>query len=127
MSEGSSVPHTHDGIHYHTHDGGGLSPEGFVGHSHDHEGHPHVHENQKAVINRLARAIGHLESVKRMVEEGRDCSDVLVQLSAVRSALNSTGKLILEDHIRHCIVDAVEAGDSRSIDDLCNAIEKFVK
>ena len=61
-------------------------------HSHDHSthsfnhanglahSHGHVHENQKAVINRLARAIGHMEKVKRMVEEGYDCSEVLVQL-----------------------------------------------
>ena len=43
-----------------------------------HHGHGHVHENQRAVINRLARAIGHLEKVKRMVEEGYDCSEVLI-------------------------------------------------
>ena len=127
MSEGGNVPHTHDGIHYHTHDGGGLSPEGFVGHSHDHEGHPHVHENQKAVINRLARAIGHMEKVKRMVEEGYDCSEVLVQLAAVRSAIDNTGKVILQDHLHHCMVDAVAAGDTAAIDDLCNAIDKYMK
>lgn len=112
-------PHSHtneDGtVYFHTHE-----------HCHTH-GHGHVHENQKAVINRLARAIGHLEKVKRMVEEGYDCSEVLVQLSAVRSALNNTGKIILEDHMRHCIVDAVEQGDQQSIDDLCEAIQKFLK
>lgn len=95
-----------------------------IAHSH---GHGHVHENQKAVINRLSRAIGHLEKVKRMVEEGHDCSEVLIQLAAVRSALDSTGKVILKDHMRHCIVDAVAAGDVSSIDDLCQAIDKFMK
>ncbi len=89
--------------------------------------HPHVHENQKAVINRLARAIGHLEKVKRMVEEGEDCSDVLVQLAAVRSAIDNAGKVILQDHLRHCMVDAVAAGDTEAIDDLCGAIDKFMK
>ena len=89
--------------------------------------HPHIHENQKAVVNRLARAIGHLNKVKRMVEEGCDCSDVLVQLAAVRSALDNTGKVILNDHIRHCMVDAVQAGDESAIDDLCSAVEKFLK
>ena len=89
--------------------------------------HGHVHENQKAVINRLARAIGHLEKVKRMVEDGADCSDVLVQLAAVRSAIDNTGKVILQDHIRHCMVDAVAAGDEDAIDDLCQAINKFMK
>ncbi len=95
----------------------------------DHHTHhvPHVHENQRAVINRLARAIGHLNKVKRMVEEGCDCADVLVQLAAVRSAIDNTGKVILNDHIRHCMVDAVQMGDTRAIDDLCEAIDKFMK
>ena len=101
-------------------------------HSHSHSlgathSHGHVHENQKAVVNRLARAIGHLEKVKRMVEEGYDCTDVLVQLAAVRSAIDNTGKVILQDHMRHCMVDAVDAGDMDAIDDLCRAIEKYMK
>ena len=94
--------------------------------AHTHE-HGHVHDNQKAVLNRLSRAIGHLEKVKRMVEDGHDCSEVLIQLAAVRSALDSTGKVILKDHMRHCIVDAVAEGDVGSIEDLCEAIDKFVK
>ena len=89
--------------------------------------HSHVHENQKAVVNRLARAIGHLDKVKRMVEEGRDCAEILVQLAAVRSALDNTGKVILKDHMRHCMVDAVSAGDQEAIDDLCDAIDKLMK
>ena len=96
------------------------------GHHHFHS-HGHVHENQKAVINRLSRAIGHLEKVKRMVEEGHDCSEVLVQLAAVRSALDNTGKVILQDHLRHCMVEAVAAGDQDAIEDLCEAINKFMK
>ena len=89
--------------------------------------HGHVHENQRAIVNRLARAIGHLNKVKRMVEEGYDCADVLVQLAAVRSALDNTGKVILGDHIRHCMVDAVQVVDVSAIDGLCEAIEKFMK
>ena len=108
-----SDPHIHDHAYMHEHG---------IAHSHG-----HVHENQKAVLNRLARAAGHLEKVRRMVEEGRDCSEVLVQLAAVRSALDNTGKVILQDHLRHCMVDAVAAGDSNAIDDLCQAIEQFMK
>ena len=78
-------------------------------HSHGEHGHHHSHAQTKAVLNRLSRAIGHLESIKRMVEDGRDCSEVLIQLSAVKSAINNTGKIILQDHIEHCIVDAVTA------------------
>lgn len=92
----------------------------------EHE-HKHSHQNTKMVLNRLSRASGHLESVKRMVEEGRDCSEVLIQLSAVISALNNTGKVILKDHMKHCIVDAVELGDEASIDDLAKAIDRFIK
>ncbi len=95
-------------------------------HTHPHE-HTHTHQNTQAVINRLARAIGHLEKVKRMVEKGEDCSEVLVQLAAVRAAINNTGKIILQDHIEHCLVDAVECGDTEAITELNKAIAQFVK
>ena len=110
-----SHPHPH--VHPHNHD-----------HDHEHEhSHPHVHENTRAVVNRLSKAIGHLEAVKKMVEEGRDCSEVLIQLVAVRSALNNAGKVILKDHIDHCIIDAVEDGDQETIENLKKAIDQFVK
>lgn len=89
--------------------------------------HTHSHEHTKAVLNRLSRAIGHLESIKKMVENGRDCSEVLIQLSAVKSAINNTGKIILQDHIEHCIVDAVEHGDRDAIKELERAIDRFMK
>ncbi len=97
-------------------------------HHHHHDGaHPHHHENTKAVINRMNRAIGHMESIKTMIENERDCSEVLIQIAAVKSAINNIGKIILEDHINHCIVDAVETGDKKALEDLNEAIEKFVK
>ena len=89
--------------------------------------HTHSHEHTKAVINRLSRAIGHLESIKKMVENGRDCSEVLIQLSAVKAAINNTGKVILQDHIRHCLVDAIESGDRKEIEELNKAIDRFIK
>lgn len=87
----------------------------------------HKHENTQAVINRLSRAIGHLESVKRMVEDGKGCSEVLIQIAAVKSAVNNIGKIILKDHIDHCVVDAIETGDKKVLEDLSDAIDKFVK
>ena len=122
--------HIHDHVHEHEHDHGQTHEEHDHAYFHAHgiaHSHGHVHENQKAVVNRLARAIGHLEKVKRMVEEGYDCSEVLIQLAAVRSALDNTGKVILKDHMRHCMVDAVAAGDQDAIDDLCQAIDKLMK
>lgn len=94
---------------------------------HEGSGHHHHHEHTQAVLNRMSRAIGHMEAVKRMIEDDRDCSEVLIQIAAVRSAINNIGKIILEDHISHCIVDAVEHGDKKALDDLKNAIDKFVK
>lgn len=87
----------------------------------------HKHTDTKVVINRLSRAIGHLEAVKKMVEEGRDCSEVLIQLAAVKSAINNTGKIILKDHINHCVAEALQKGDKKAFDNLNSAIDKFMK
>ncbi len=114
-----SHSHSHDHEHTHEH-------EHSHSHSHSH-GHMHSHTETKRVLNRLSRASGHLDAVRKMVEEGRDCSEVLVQLAAVISALNSTGKVILKDHLAHCIVDAVESGDQKPLDDLTAAIDTFIK
>lgn len=109
--------------HTHTHE----HSDGLV-HTHSHEAeHPHVHTHTqtKAITNRLSRAIGHLESVKRMVENGRDCSDVLVQLAAVRAALSSTAKVILKDHLEHCVTD--ESPELKGqLEALNQAIDKFM-
>ena len=69
--------HLHEGEeeHMHTHV---LEDGTTVMHSHGEHGHHHSHAQTKAVLNRLSRAIGHLESIKRMVEDGRDCSEVLI-------------------------------------------------
>lgn len=143
LPDGTTAEHSHaahehshaagDGAaeHVHTHAAG----DGAAEHVHTHtledgtaaHGHTHTHENTKAVLNRLSRAIGHLESVKRMVEDGRDCSEVLIQLSAVKSAINNTGKIILQDHIEHCLVDAIQSGDMKEIDELNKAIGQFIK
>lgn len=89
--------------------------------------HAHTHKETKAVLNRLAKAIGHMNSVKKMIEDGRDCSEVLIQLSAVDSAVRSLSRVILKDHISTCIVDAVKNGDNTAIDELYRAIDKFMK
>jgi DNA-binding FrmR family transcriptional regulator/protein-L-isoaspartate O-methyltransferase len=86
-----------------------------------------LHTETKKVIHRLARISGHLEGIRRMIEEGRDCSEILIQISAVDSALISTGKVILQDHISHCLVDAVKRNDAASIENLQKAISKLIK
>jgi len=95
---------------------------------HNHQtGHSHTHSHSKSVINRLSRAIGHLTAVRNMVEQGRDCAEVLIQLAAVRSAINKTCELILKDHLEHCIVDAVKTGDMEALEELKRAVELLMK
>ena len=99
-------------------------------HSHDGEpkkSHSHTHTQTKAVLNRLSKAIGHLTAVRGMVEQGRDCSEVLIQLAAVRSAINKTCEVILKDHLEHCIVDAVETGDVQALEELKRAVDLLMK
>ena len=113
--------HSDGTVHTHAHlEDGSIPPE----HLHSH-GHTHTHTQTKAVLNRLSRAIGHLESVRTMVETGRDCTEVLIQLAAVRSALSSTAKVILKDHMEHCISeDGVDAEEQMRA--LNEAIDKFM-
>ena len=85
------------------------------GHAHS---HTHVLENGTVVTHT------HTHS---HVENGRDCSEVLIQLSAVKAAINNTGKVILQDHIQHCLVDAIESGDRKEIEELNKAIDRFIK
>lgn len=86
----------------------------------------HKHEHTKAVLNRISRAIGHLGSVKTMIENDRDCSDILIQLSAVKAEITNLSKVILKDHIDHCIVDSIKNNDEESVALLKNAIDKML-
>ena len=94
---------------------------------HTHGGHTHTHAQTKAVIDRISRAAGHLTAVRGMVQDGRDCSEVLTQLAAVRAALNRVCEIILSDHIDHCIVDAVKTGDMDAVAELNKAIRLLMK
>lgn len=63
----------------------------------------HSHKKTKAVVNRLSRIEGHVRSIKDMVASGRECTEVLIQIAAVRSAINKVGKVVLEDHLENCL------------------------
>lgn len=90
-------------------------------------GHVHDAEQKKAVLNRLSKAIGHLNSIKRMVERDEDCSEVLIQMAAVRSAINNAGKVILKHHLESCIVEAIKEEDFKTVERMNDAIDKFMK
>jgi DNA-binding FrmR family transcriptional regulator len=113
--------HNHDG---HNHDG-----HTHGGHTHVHGEHTHTHspQHKKSVLNRMSRIIGHMESVKKMVENDRDCTDVLIQLSAVSSALQGVSRAVLKEHMSTCIVEAVQEDDMEALQELNDAIDKFMK
>ena len=77
--------------------------------------HIHVHKKSKAIINRLSRIEGHIRSVKGMVEEGRDCAEILIQVSAVKAAINKVGMTLLEDHLESCLFHEGIAPDENEI------------
>lgn len=124
--------HPHEHFHEHTHvdESGNVYSHTHVhtdsDHHHDH-GHIHSEDHTRKVLNRMARIIGHMESTRRMVEDGRDCSEVLIQLSAIESAINSVSRVILKEHLSTCIIDAVKRDDIEAIEELNRAIDKFIK
>ena len=88
---------------------------------------PHHHTETKQVLDRRPRATPHQKASKRAAEDNRGSSQVLIQIAAVRSAVNNVGKIILQDHISHCVADAVRTGDQQVLEDLSAAIDQFVK
>ena len=88
--------------------------------------HFHSPEEKKRQLNRISRIIGHLQHVRSMIEEDQDCAQVLIQISAVRSALNGLGKSIISEHITHCILHALEDGDTDAIEEFRQAVDRFI-
>lgn len=110
---GNVITHSHE-IHNHGNDGI------------NHHGHYHSPEEKKKQINRLAKAIGHLNHVKTMIENDEDCAEVLIQLSAVNAALKNLGKEIINEHMTHCITHAIENGDVKEVEEFQKAVKKFI-
>ena len=87
-----------------------------------------AHRQTKTVMDQLARTAGHVIAIKRLVEEGRSCSDVLIQLAAVRAAIDRTSRLVLEDHLESCLRGVAQNGladeEWRSFKE---ALDKFIR
>jgi len=85
------------------------------------------HKQTRNVLSRLARIEGHVRAIRRMVEQDQPCSDVLVQMAAVRSALDRAAKLLLADHMEHCVLDSSRGGNPRKLlAELRKALERFI-
>jgi CsoR family transcriptional regulator, copper-sensing transcriptional repressor len=86
-------------------------------------------ENKDTLVKRLHRIEGQVRGIERMVEEERYCIDILTQIAAVTTALESVSVKLLEDHVRHCVADAIAAGDAaeaaRKSEDLLAAVQRF--
>ncbi|MBL0385560.1 metal-sensing transcriptional repressor [Tumebacillus sp. ITR2] len=94
---------------------------------HEHS-HSHEHKHRKKVVNRLARIEGHVRAIKEMADSDRDCSDILLQIAAVRKALDNTAKVILQDHIESCVAHAMTHGEEGQVlEDLRKALEHFIR
>ena len=75
---------------------------------------------------RLAKIIGQIQAIDRMIDEDIPCEDVLTQINAAKSALNKAGQVVLEGHIRHCVRDGIEHGDAdATIEKFAKAMERF--
>jgi len=86
-----------------------------------------VHRKREDVIKRLARIEGHVRGVRRMVEEDKSCPEVLLQLAAVRAALNKVGRIVFEDHVETCVSKAIKEGAGESaVAELKDALARFL-
>ncbi len=81
----------------------------------------------KALDNRLAAIEGQIGAIRRMLADGRDCEDLLLQLSAVESSVNKVAKIILKDHLNHCVKESIEQGESDILDHFNSILDKYIK
>ena len=96
----------------------------------DHASHAHAgpHPVNEEALRRLRNIEGQVRGLQKMVQEEKYCVDILTQISAVRSALNQVGMLVLKRHVQHCVVNAVKSPDAseggKIIDELMGVISK---
>lgn len=85
-----------------------------------------VHRNRKNVADRLSRIEGHVRGLRKMVEEDRACPDLLIQIAAVRSAIDKVAQIVLEDHMETCMVEAAKSGEAEAhLSEFKEALSKF--
>ncbi|SKB14504.1 conserved hypothetical protein [Planktothrix sp. PCC 11201] len=98
-------------------------------HHPEHSSHPHIHseESLRKIVNRLSRLEGHIRGVKTMVQENRPCPDVLIQIAAIRGALDRVARIILDEHLSECVARAAKEGNiDVEIEALKTALDRFL-
>jgi CsoR family transcriptional regulator, copper-sensing transcriptional repressor len=95
---------------------------------HDHPSKPRTQDEKQKVVNRLKRIEGQVRGIQKMVEDDRYCMDILVQISAIQSALKNVGFAVTERHINHCVSDAIKQGEGKeTIEELMGVLKQFSK
>lgn len=89
--------------------------------------HPREMEEQKALVTRLNRIEGQIRGIRNMIETDRYCVDVLMQVSAVQSALNAFNRELLSSHIKSCVADDIKAGNETAVDELVELLQKTMR
>jgi CsoR family transcriptional regulator, copper-sensing transcriptional repressor len=87
----------------------------------------HSEKTKKNLMNRLNRIEGQVRGVKGLIEKDTYCDDVLNQISSIQSSLNSVGKLLLEHHMKSCVIERFQEGDQEVIDELLTTMHKLMK
>ena len=80
----------------------------------------------KALDNRLASVEGLIGAIRRMMAEGRDCEEILLQLSAAESSISKVAKIVLKDHFNRCVLEAVENGDKEAVESFNAIHDKYI-
>jgi DNA-binding FrmR family transcriptional regulator len=84
--------------------------------------------NKRDLLARLKKVEGQVRGVQKMIDEDRYCMDILVQLAAIKSAINSIGLVILEGHTKSCVSSAIQSGDGEeAINEMMGVLRSFVK
>ncbi|HHV65846.1 MAG TPA: metal-sensitive transcriptional regulator [Peptococcaceae bacterium] len=84
-------------------------------------------ELKNDILLRLKRIEGQVKGLQRMLEEDKCCSDILVQVAAVRAAINKVGIMIFEQHSKMCLKDALKTENMQALDDLIEVLNRFIK
>lgn len=92
-----------------------------------HERKERAAEEQKVLMNRLARIQGQVKGIGGMVEHDAYCVDILTQVAAVQAALSAFGREVLESHIRTCVAQDLKEGKDEILDELMDTLRKFMK
>ena len=87
----------------------------------------HSHRVKNNLTSRLNRIEGQIRGVRRLIENDTYCDDVLTQIAAVQSALNSVSRILLEGHMKSCVVERIREGDEEVIDELMVTVNRLMK